>query len=51
MMEACTVGISARKVDALGDASGISKSEVSRIYQGLDEQIKAILDRPLNNAR
>jgi len=30
-------GISTRKVDALGGASGISKSEVSRICQGLDE--------------
>jgi putative transposase len=44
-MEAYTGDISTRKVDALvkaqGGASGISKSEVSRICQGLDEQVKA----------
>jgi hypothetical protein len=47
VMEAYTGGISTRKVDslveALGGASGISKSEVSRICQGLDEQVKAFL--------
>jgi len=49
MMEAYTGGISTRKVDALvealGGPSGISKSEVSRICQGLDEQVKAFLCR------
>jgi putative transposase len=35
----------------LGGASGISKSEISRIYQGLDEQVKAFLGRPLDHAR
>jgi len=30
---------------------GISKSEVSRICQGLDEQVKALLQRPLDHAR
>ena len=30
---------------------GISKSEVSRICQGLDEQVKAFLQRPLDHAR
>jgi putative transposase len=53
-MEAYTGGISTRRVDAvvkaLGDDSGISKSEVSRICQGLDEQIKAFLGRPLEHA-
>ena len=55
VMEAYTGGISTRKVDALvealGGASGISKSEVSRICQGLDEQVKAFLCRPLDHAR
>jgi transposase-like protein len=54
-MEAYTGGISTRKVDALVEAlggdSGISKSEVSRICQGLDEQVKAFLGRPLEHAR
>jgi putative transposase len=54
-MEAYTGGISTRKVDALvealGGASGISKSEVSRICQCLDEQVKAFLQRPLDHAR
>ena len=55
VMEAYTGGISTRKVDslveALGGASGISKSEVSRICAGLDEQVKAFLGRPLDHAR
>jgi putative transposase len=55
VMEAYTGGLSTWKVDALvealGGASGISKSEVSRICQGLDEQVKAFLDRPLDHAR
>ena len=54
VMEDYTGGISTRKVDALvealGGACGISKSEVSRICQGLDEQVKAFLGRPLNHA-
>ena len=54
VMEAYTGGISTRKVDslveALGGTSGISKSEVSRICQGLDEQVKAFLSRPLDHA-
>jgi putative transposase len=54
VMEAYTGGISTRKVDALvealGGASGISKSEVSRICQGLDEQMKAFLQQPLDHA-
>jgi putative transposase len=55
VMEAYTGGISTRKVDALvealGGTSGISKSEVSRICAGLDEQVKAFLGRPLDHAR
>ena len=53
VMEAYTGGISTRKVDALvevlGGASGISKSEVSCICQGLDEQVKTFLGRPLDH--
>ena len=50
-MEAYVSGVSTRKVDelvvALGCESGISKSEVSRICQGLDTQVLAFLQRPL----
>lgn len=38
-------------VEALGGASGISKSEVCRICQGLDEQVKTFLGRPLDHTR
>jgi putative transposase len=38
-------------VELLGEASGISKSEVSRICQGLDDQVKAFLQRPHEHAR
>jgi putative transposase len=38
-------------MEALGVASGISKSEVSHICQGLDKQVKAFLGRPLDHAR
>jgi putative transposase len=38
-------------LEVLGADSGISKSEVRRICQGLDEQVKAFLDsRPLDHA-
>ncbi len=37
-------------MEALGGASGIVKSEVSRICQGLDEQVKTSLGRPLEHA-
>jgi putative transposase len=53
VMEAYVSGVSTRKVDelvaALGCESGISKSEVSRICQGLDTQVQAFLNRPLEN--
>jgi len=55
MMEAYVSGVSTRKVDelvaALGCESGISKSEVSRICQGLDTQVQAFLQRPLEFSR
>ena len=50
-MEAYVHGVSTRKVDdlvkALGADSGISKSEVSRICQDLDEDVAAFRERPL----
>ena len=52
VMEACLHGVLTRKVDdlvkALGADSGISKSEVSRICAGLDEQVATFLDRDLS---
>ena len=46
-------GISTRKVDdlvkSMGVASGISKSEVSRICQGLDKELEEFRNRPLGH--
>ena len=46
-------GVSTRKVDdlvkALGAASGISKSEVSRICAELDQDLSTFRDRPLDH--
>jgi transposase-like protein len=54
IMEAYLHGVSTRKVDdlvkALGAGSGISKSEVSRICAGLDEEVAAFRDRSLAEA-
>jgi putative transposase len=51
VMEAYVHGVSTRKVDdlvaALGAASGISKSEVSRICTALDAEMAAFRARPL----
>jgi putative transposase len=51
IMEAYVHGVSTRKVDdlvkALGADTGISKSEVSRICRGLDEEVSAFRDRSL----
>jgi putative transposase len=53
VMEAYVHGVSTRKVDdlvqALGAASGISKSEVSRICGELDTSLQAFRDRPLDH--
>ena len=53
VMEAYVHGVSTRKVDdlvkALGVASGISKSEVSRICAALDEDLEAFRARPLDH--
>jgi transposase-like protein len=54
IMEAYLHGVSTRKVDdlvqALGVASGISKSEVSRICAELDDQVAAFRSRSLDAA-
>lgn len=53
VMEAYVHGVSTRKVDdlvgALGVASGISKSEVSRICAELDSDLEAFRNRPLDH--
>ncbi|MDQ4068097.1 MAG: IS256 family transposase [Actinomycetota bacterium] len=53
VMEAYVHGVSTRKVDdlvaALGAASGISKSEVSRICSELDGEMEAFRHRPLGH--
>ena len=53
VMEAYVHGVSTRKVDdlvkALGAASGISKSEVSRICAGLDRELEEFRNRPLDH--
>ena len=54
IMEAYIGGVSTRKVDALvaalGSQSGISKSQVSRICQEIDQQVQAFLGRPLESS-
>ncbi|HEV2361344.1 MAG TPA: IS256 family transposase [Acidimicrobiales bacterium] len=54
LMEAYVHGVSTRKVDdlvkALRAASGISKSEVSRICAGLDRELDEFRQRPLSHA-
>jgi putative transposase len=54
IIEAYIGGVSTRKVDALvsalGSQSGISKSQVSRICQQIDQQVQAFLSRPLQEA-
>jgi putative transposase len=55
IMEAYVHGVSTRSVDdlvkALGGDTGISKSEVSRICEDLDEQLTAFRERPLDHVR
>ena len=52
-MEAYVHGVSTRSVDdlvvALGADTGISKSEISRICEGLDETVGAFRTRPLDH--
>jgi transposase-like protein len=49
IQEAYVAGVSTRKMDQVVESLGlrISKSEVSRICQGLDEQVDAFRGRPL----
>jgi transposase-like protein len=49
VQEAYVAGVSTRKVDQVVESLGlrISKSEVSRICQGLDEQVEVFRNRPL----
>src|SRR5664279_1178503 len=50
IQEAYIQGISTRSVDDLVKAmgmSGISKSQVSRLCEEIDERVKAFLDRPI----
>jgi transposase-like protein len=49
VQEAYVAGVSTRKVDQVVESLGlrISKSEVSRICAGLDEQVDAFRERPL----
>lgn len=49
VQEAYVAGVSTRKVDQVVESLGlrISRSEVSRICQGLDEQVEAFRNRPL----
>ena len=50
VQEAYIQGISTRSVDDLVKAlgmSGISKSQVSRLCEAIDERVKAFLDRPI----
>jgi transposase-like protein len=49
VQEAYVAGVSTRKVDQVVESLGlrVSKSEVSRICQGLDEQVDAFRRRPL----
>ncbi len=49
VQEAYVAGVSTRKVDQVVESLGlrVSKSEVSRICEGLDEQVEAFRNRPL----
>lgn len=55
VMEAYVHGVSTRSVDnlvkTLRSDTGISKSKVSRICAGLDEQLDAFRTRPLDHIR
>ncbi len=54
VQEAYVNGVSTRKVDRLVEQlglQGMSKDQVSRMCRGLDEQVAAFRDRPLEGAR
>jgi putative transposase len=53
VQEAYVNGVSTRKVDRLVEAlglAGVSKDQVSRLCRGLDEQVTAFRERPLEGA-
>jgi putative transposase len=53
VQEAYVSGVSTRKVDRLVEAlglAGVSKDQVSRLCHGLDEQVQAFRERPLESA-
>ena len=53
VQEAYVNGVSTRKVDRLVEAlglAGVSKDQVSRLCRGLDEQVQAFRERPLEGA-
>jgi putative transposase len=53
VQEASVSGVSTRKVDRLVEAlglAGVSKDQVSRLCHGLDEQVQAFRERPLESA-
>ena len=53
VQEAYVNGVSTRKVDRLVEAlglAGVSKDAVSRLCRGLDEQVTAFRERPLDGA-
>jgi transposase-like protein len=53
VQEAYVNGVSTGKVDRLVEAlglAGVSKDQVSRLCQGLDEQVQAFRERPLEGA-
>jgi putative transposase len=50
VQEAYVNGVSTRKVDRLVEAlglAGVSQDQVSRLCHGLDEQVTAFRERPL----
>ena len=50
IQEAYIQGVSTRSVDELAKAmgmGGISKSQVSRLCEEIDDRVKAFLDRPI----
>ena len=48
--KACVLGVSTRKVVEAMGAKGMGRSEVSRMAQSLDEQVRAFRERPLEKA-
>src|SRR5918995_1279890 len=52
VQEAYVAGVSTRKVDQVVESLGlrVSRSEVSRVCEGLDEQVEAFRSRPLEGA-